>query len=410
MATDILLLSRKALRDRPLWDWLDDTATRVVLVTTPAAVADVPDAAARFRECVLVDDYQSWWTEWTAERSAARHDVGLVASSSEDDVLRAARLRERLGLPGQSVASALALRDKYVMKRQARASGLAVPEFAAVDAPGDLLDFVATHGYPVVVKPRRGAASVGVRRLRDGADLDVFLRGGDLPAAPERRDEWLVETYVDATMYHVDGVMAGGVLLHSWPSRYGSGNAEALWSAAVITSTLLAPDDPVTPVLQQFAARVARALPAGPMPTSFHLEAWVDADGPPILCEIASRTGGGPIAATYRAAFGPHLSRESLRGQAGQSLRLTRQPDGPDRIRGWAVFPPGHGSFAPPRTPCPVPDVDLVLELPAGASAAGPTYAGEPAATATFSAPDARAAADRRDELLAWWHDEVAWT
>jgi hypothetical protein len=410
VAGTILVLSRKALRDRPLWDWLDDSATRIVLVTTPAAVAHVPDVAARFRDHVLVDDYQSWTTEWTAERAAVRHGVELVASSSEDDVLRAARLRERLELPGQDVASAIALRDKYVMKRQAGAAGIAVPAFAAVDAPGDLLDFLATHGYPVVVKPRRGAASIGVRRLRDRADLADFLRGGALPAAPERRGDWLVETYVDAPMYHVDGVAADGAPVHCWPSRYGSGNAETLWSGAVLTSTVLAADDPATAVLRAFAARVVRALPAGRLPTSFHLEAWVDAAGNPILCEIACRTGGGPIAATYQAAIGPHLSRENLRGQCGQKLSLTRQPGAPRQIGGFAIFPPGWGKFAPPRGDCPVEGAEVELHLAAGATATGPQYAGEPAAVATFSAPDARTAADRRDELLAWWRAEAAWT
>jgi biotin carboxylase len=406
----VLVLSRKSLRDRPLWEWLDDAPSRVVLVTTPAAVADVPDVAARFRDHVLVDDYQSWATEWAAERVAVRHGVALVASSSEDDVLRAARLRERLGVPGQDVASATALRDKYVMKRQARAAGIAVPAFAAVDTPGHLLDFLATHGYPVVVKPRRGSASVGVRRLRDRADLADLLGSGVLPAAPERRGDLLVETYVDAPMYHVDGVATDGVVVHCWPSRYGSGNAETLWSSAVLSSTLLAAEDPATGVLRDFASRVVRALPAGPMPTSFHLEAWVDATGNPILCEIACRTGGGPIAATYQRAIGPHLSRENLRGQCGQTLTLTSQPDAPRQIGGFAIFPPGWGTFAPPRGDCPVPGVTVELHLAAGATAAGPEYSGDPAAVATFWAPDARTAADRRDELFAWWQAEAAWT
>jgi hypothetical protein len=410
MTADVLLLSRKPLAERPLWQWLDDTATHAVLVTTPSAVEGVAGGAGvHFRECVLVDAYQSWWTEWAAEQAARRHPVSLVATSSEDDVLRAARLRARLGLPGQGIEAALAYRDKFVMKQRARAAGIAVPAYAPLNAPGDLLDFVDAYGYPVVVKPRRGAGAVAVWCLRDPAALAAFLRSGHLPAAPDEPGRWLVESYVDAPMYHVDGVSVGGRVVHCWPSRYGVGNAEVLWSQAALTSIQLAPDNPRNALLRAFAEQVHAALPAGPFPTSFHLEAWVDADGTPVLCEVACRTGGGPVAATYEAAFGVHLSRENLRGQSGQSLSLTSQPAAPDQMQGWVILPPGTGRFTPPRRPCPVPHARVEYQMSAGTPATGPRHVGHSAATVAVGAPTAARVEQYLEEILAWWTGSDVW-
>ncbi|MFB9903826.1 hypothetical protein [Allokutzneria oryzae] len=47
-------------------------------------------------------------------------DAGLIAMS-ELDLLRAARVRERVGVAGQDVAGATAFTDKVVMKRAPRA-------------------------------------------------------------------------------------------------------------------------------------------------------------------------------------------------------------------------------------------------------------------------------------------------
>ena len=296
----VLLLSRKPLAERPLHEWLPEVAADSVLVA-PRQPAPPPGA---FRAYVEVEDYRSWTVETAAEAAGRAYGVELLASSSEDDVLRAARLRDRLGLAGQSVESAVAYRDKLVMKQLAARAGIAVPEFAAVDRPADLLDFAAGHGLPVVIKPRLGAGAVGVRVLRGAAELTGWLASGELPAAPGRPGRWMVEAWVDAPLHHVDGIAGAGRLLHCWPSRYGTGIAEAMATGRSIGGVMLDPTDPATARLQELAAQVVRALPAPPLPTSFHLEAWLPRIGPPVLCEIASRTSGGNVPDAYRGAFG----------------------------------------------------------------------------------------------------------
>ena len=410
MPPRLLLLSRKPLRERPLHQWLGDAAASTVLLTVPGAIEGCEDVARReFLDCQVVANYLCWSTEWAAERAARKHGVTLIVSSSEDDVLRCARLRHRLELPGQSVQSATAYRDKLVMKRLASAAGIAVPPFSAVDRPSDLLDFVAASGGPVVVKPRREAGSTGVRVIRDAPEAEGFLRDGHLPAAPARPGYWMVERFVEAPFFHVDGVTAGGRVLHCWPSQYSGGNAEAVRAGSSLSSVLLDAEDPRTPVLQDLAVAVHRALPAPSFPTSFHLEAWVGPDLRPVLCEVACRTGGGGVATAYEHAFGIHLSRANIRGQSGLDVSFDRQPGDPRQYAGWIVFHRGHGRFSPPASPCPVAGAQLTFRMPAGEAASGPQYAGHSAADATVCAATTGQVQDGLSELAAWWRDGCAW-
>ncbi|MFI7667845.1 acetyl-CoA carboxylase biotin carboxylase subunit family protein [Nocardia sp. NPDC049526] len=406
----ILLLSRKPLIERPLHEWLAEVVTDTVLVTVPGALADIgADVRGRFRDCRTVSDYQSWSTEWTAECAAREHRVGLVASSSEDDVLRSARLRDRLGLPGQTLESARAYRDKLIMKDTAARAGVKVPRRRAIDRPTDLMEFTEEVGLPVVVKPRRGSASIGVRILRGRSDVTAFLASGELPAAPQCSGRWIAEEYIEGDFFHVDGVIADAAVVHCWPSQYNSGNAEAAQTESELSSVLLAPDDPRTCLLQRFAADVHRALPTPAFPTSFHLEAWIPAHGRPVLCEVAARTGGALIARTYREAFGVHLSRENLRGQCGLGLELTHQPAAPRHAGGWVLFPPGHGRFEPPTGACPVAGTEVELHMPAGAFAHGPEYAAHSAAAVAVHADTAEQVRERIRETTRWWTEEARW-
>lgn len=406
----ILVFSRQPLRSRPLHEWLAEVRSRLVLVTTQAAVRDAPvDPATVFADVHAVTDYRSWRTEVEAEELARRHRVTAVASSSEDDVLRAARLRDRLGLAGQDLASATAYRDKVAMKLAARAAGVPVPAFMAWDSPLDLLDFVAEHGLPVVVKPRRGSGSRRVHILRDDRDVAAVLAAGLLPAAPDRSGEWMVEAFVDAPLCHVDGVMCDGRILHCWPSRYSSGNEEIARTRVPLSSVMLDPDDPDRPVLTGFAADVIAALPATPYPTSFHLEAFRPPGGRPLLCEIASRTGGAGVAPAQELSFGVHLSRQSLRGQCGLPLSLAERQVEPDPPTGWIMFTRGQGVYTPPAGPAPVAEAKIDHLLAAGSVSQGAEHVCDAAASAIVWGESARIVRERVEQLLGWWAGSDVW-
>ncbi|WP_327070956.1 ATP-grasp domain-containing protein [Kitasatospora sp. NBC_01250] len=409
--TTTLILSRQPLSSRPLQEWLDDTPDTVVLFTTEKAVADTPEELAKyFPRHRLVADYHAWSSDLAAEQAAREFSVDRIASTSEQDVLRAARLRARLGLPGQSPASAIAYRDKVLMKQLARQAGLPVPAFTAVDSAMDLMEFIDTVGYPVVVKPRSGYGAEGVHVLRDQQGVDAFLAREQESTLPYLPGHWMAEFFVEGDFCHVDGIMSEGRIVHGWPSQYNSGVAEHLEHDSSLSSVLIAAEDPRHAVLMKLTADLIAALPVADGPMAFHLEAWIRADGKPVLCEIASRAGGAGIAQVYERAFGVQLAREGLRAQCGSELTLRHQPEQPEGgYYGWLVIPPGHGTFTPPAGPCPVPGVELSLQLEAGTVCQGVAHAAEGAATALVRGADPAEVAERIDQAVRWWRQSARW-
>lgn len=405
----VLILSRKPLNERRLYEWLEESSKSVVLITTHDALLESPIIPNKeFLATGVVEDYYSWSVELVAESHGHLHNIDLIASSSEDDVLRAARVRERLGLPGQSISSAVAFRDKLIMKQYCSTAGVSVPRFAAIDSAINLLTFAEEQGFPIVVKPRYGAGSDGVQILTNMNELKIFAASGVLSAVPDTSGRWMAETYVQGEFYHIDGVMEAGKILHCWPSHYSSGNLETAKNSTLLWSIMVGADDPIHSKLNTFAQQVITTLPATLFPTSFHLEAWITNDGP-IFCEVASRTGGGPIARSYFEAFGIHLSKESLRGQAGRSLELTAQPSSPKRYTGWLLVPPGHGRFVPPSRNCPVPESTITYNLEPGTYCSGAQNLGDSAATVIVAAESAQEVMNRVQDVLKWWQSESRW-
>jgi hypothetical protein len=94
-----------------------------------------------------------------------------------------------LGLPG--APDAAAPWDKLIQRERLGAAGVSAIRALPVDSPRDLIAAVEITGLPAVLKPRRGAASVGVGILSSPAGVRDQL---------DARDEWrhlLLEEFIE---------------------------------------------------------------------------------------------------------------------------------------------------------------------------------------------------------------------
>ncbi|MFH8716321.1 hypothetical protein ACH4GC_34220, partial [Streptomyces zaomyceticus] len=115
-----LILNRSALAIRPYREWMGD-GHRLLLITDARALSADDEIRggqlASFDATVpLVDYHDSVLVEREALRLHAEFGFDEIIALSEFDLLRAARLRDLLGLRGQNEESAIAFRDKLVMK------------------------------------------------------------------------------------------------------------------------------------------------------------------------------------------------------------------------------------------------------------------------------------------------------
>ncbi|MEU1006899.1 hypothetical protein [Streptomyces sp. NPDC005890] len=356
-----LVINRTPL-DRRRYDLFLGEAHDVVLITDAAAVPADPEERtallAGYAHVEVVEDFHfNAAVELLALELHQKWDFQRVLASSEFDLLRGARLREAMHIPGHPAEDAAAFRDKFAMKVILRQAGVPVLPFAAVSHATDLLRFVAQHGYPVVVKPRRGGGSMDVEVLRAPDELPGLLaRHPDL--GTDDGAHLLVETYLEHELFHVDGVLEDGEVRLVWPSSQGDTTCLDIRRGRSIRSTMMDPEDPLTERLREMTVRALQALPA-PDSCVFHAEIFRGQDGETglVFNEIAARMGGGMIEDMLELGFGVRLPELHLRSLTGNNPPPV--PAQPLRMAGLTLFPPRPGTLVQIPDRCPVPGVHV---------------------------------------------------
>ncbi|WP_441246984.1 ATP-grasp domain-containing protein [Kitasatospora sp. McL0602] len=321
--TVLVMHHRGTLTGTPYLDWLADYDGDVLLVASREHLAlvseELPEEGGAFRRTAAVDGYEtSGELEARVLEFAREHGVSHIIACQELDLERAAGLREVLGLPGQRMDTVLPYRDKSEMKRLVTAAGLAVAPYRDVECATELIGFAEQHGFPVVLKPRDSAGSVGLRILDSRAELDAYLADEFDLYGPDQPN-LIVEAFVHGSMCHVDGLVVDGRVALAWPSQYQYTLASFATDTGPRIDLTLDLDDPLAHRLLEFTERTIEAL-SGPADFAFHLEAFHTPDDEIVLCEIACRTGGAAIRDIVRTMFGIDPSESWVRAQLGLPL------------------------------------------------------------------------------------------
>jgi biotin carboxylase len=106
---------------------------------------------------------------------ASRMKIDRVECQWEPLMILAARVRERLGLPGMTVDETVPFRDKETMKQRLDAAGVRTPHHYRGHSVADVREAVGKIGYPAIVKPIAGAGSKDTYRVNDPGELDAVL-------------------------------------------------------------------------------------------------------------------------------------------------------------------------------------------------------------------------------------------
>ncbi|MCF2132233.1 ATP-grasp domain-containing protein [Strepomyces sp. STD 3.1] len=328
----------------------------------------------------------------------------VIIATSEYDLLRAGRLRNILGIPGQSFESALLFRDKILMKKCLREAGINVPNFKKIESALDLYSFVQTHGYPVIVKPIDGSGSESTSVLRNREDMLDYLAFGIA-------NNLEVESFVEGDMYHIDGLILNNEVVLNWPSRYVNG-CLAFQNDQFLGSYQLEYDNPLTSRLIEFVEKVLGALPT-PEITTFHAEVFHTPDDNLVFCEIASRTGGAMVREAIQQGFGFDINQVCVQVQCGLNVNIPDNStlrNGPKLLSGWLLIPPKVGILKSLPT---VPFEDWIIKQKISAKP-GQTFDG------SSSSVDAVASYlvvgnseeelnNRINQLATWFNESAVW-
>ncbi|NPC93042.1 hypothetical protein HOO54_12570 [Bacillus sp. WMMC1349] len=197
---------------------------------------------------------------------------------------------------------------------------MAVPHYLKVESAIDIYHFIQKHGYPVIIKPVAGMGSISTTILRDRKDFINYLTSGV-------EENMEIETYIEGDMYHIDGFVLNGDVVHCWPSKYING-CLAFQEDKALGSYQLSRDNPLTQRLIDYTKKALAALPT-PENTSFHAEVFYNTSDELIFCEIASRTGGGYVRQTIQQAFGFDMNYLVTQAQCGLAVKPAYDFQGP---------------------------------------------------------------------------------
>lgn len=241
----------------------------------------------------------------------AQRPFARVITTSEDGAVATAVVAERLGLSGNSVESARALKDKALTRAAVRDDAAAV-RYAVAHSADELVAFQAAVGGPVVVKPTDGTASAHVHVVREPAQATVAWERLDAAG----RTPAIAEEFLDGPVISVESFSSEGRHLVLGYTEYILNRNLVEVGFKVPSPLALAHDEELR---RQIAALLdAVGLLEGPSHTEF-----VITERGPRLLESHSRMAGGGVPELIRRAYGRHQSRWFL----SVTLGLEKLPD-----------------------------------------------------------------------------------
>ena len=233
---------------------------------------------------------------------ARERAVAAVLAVDDRGALIAARASAALGLAHNDPESALAARDKFVMRERLAAGGVPVPRYRHYPAATDPDGIAGEQEYPCVVKPLLLSGSRGVIRADTPAEfVAAFRRTGAIIEAsgmPLEEHFILVEQFVPGVEVALEGLLTGGSLetlaLFDKPDPLDG----PFFEETIYVTPSRLPAEVQAAVSQRTAeAAAAIGLREGPI----HAELRIDrARGAIWLIELAGRSIGGLCSSILR--------------------------------------------------------------------------------------------------------------
>ncbi|MBP2000256.1 biotin carboxylase [Paenibacillus shirakamiensis] len=266
--------------------------------------------AARIFEIADLEDYASLES---AVQSTVQEfgQINLIIAMSEYDLIHAAMLRTQFNIQGTSEERVALYRDKIVMKKRIHSDGLRIPHFLDYQNADEAITFAEKVGYPLILKPRLGAASQGVKKVLNRSELEEALA---VIEAANESDGYQCEEFIEGHIFHIDGLIQHGELQFIAISQYVNGCFA--FSQGIPNGSFIVTDRlPLKNRLTRFTEEVLHSLEL--RNGCFHLEVIDRNDSEAVFLEIGARMGGAETPFLTLELFGVNLCEEWIKIDLG---------------------------------------------------------------------------------------------
>lgn len=250
----------------------------------------------------------------------AANPVHGVMTYSEYHTVHAASVARALGLPGMSVEGALNARHKHRTRLTLEHSDVRQPRFAHAKEPGEIEAAIRKVGFPCVVKPSDGTASLHVLHLTNEQELAEYLadlaKVDDYGRGVTRIPDILVEEFVTGELVSVEAcVLADGRIVNlGITDRTLSGFPYFIEMGATYFRG--------HPLEDELFAMNEKVLNGLGIDFGFiHAEYILSSEGP-VLCEVNGRLIGGIVPSLMKISTGIDPYLEVIRQALGETPEL----------------------------------------------------------------------------------------
>jgi hypothetical protein len=316
-------------------EYIDHTKNKVIYLTTPSGRKAVrEDLAACIYELVSLTD-KPRLLECCKEVILCFGSIDKIIALSEYDLESAAFLRDELRLKGINSEQVKLYKDKVVMKRRLHQKGLRVPSFIECNNPADVISFCERVNYPLMLKPKVGAASQGVYRVLSNSEMLPLLKSIGTKV-------YECEEYVPGTVLHIDGLVNNQEIIFFKASKYI--NTCLAFNYGIPLGSVIIDDVVFNKRIRDFTAEILEGLELSD--SAFHLELIHSESNELVFLELNARVGGGEIPFLIRDLFSIDLVASWVRIQM-QDNTPNHISDGHE-VGGWLMIP------EPQQVPCKV--------------------------------------------------------
>ncbi|RAW97447.1 MULTISPECIES: acetyl-CoA carboxylase biotin carboxylase subunit family protein [unclassified Photorhabdus] len=237
-----------------------------------------------------------------------RHKISAVISSDEFSVFVAASAREKMKIPGMTCTQARRFRDKKMMKQVAEQGGISTPKEFTLDNIRD-----DSTIFPIVIKPRSLAGSVGVEIIATAECLVNLTHPWNDSYHDMDAGQFIIEKYNPQDIFHIDCIVLSGCINFISVSEYQGKPIDFLQGQPL--GSFSVEESYIEKYWHPFTERVLSAFVA---PDGvYHIEAFGNSGNVPELLEIAYRPGGAGIVDIIQKVYGLDLRLIHLAAQLG---------------------------------------------------------------------------------------------
>jgi biotin carboxylase len=268
---------------------------------------------------------------------AERESIAGVLSWDEARILQSAKVARSLALPGGDPDMVMRCRDKYQTRQALTTAGVPQPRWTLAASLPDALDAAARIGYPVVLKPRALAASLGVVRVDDPEQLRaqfVFARDTTVPGA-WHYDQVLVEQLLTGPEISIDSAVWRDEVQPLFVARKEVGYPPYFEEVGHVVSAL----DPLLADAELLSIVRATHAALGFTDGMTHTELKLTPDGPKIV-EVNARLGGDLIPYLGQRATGIRPGLVAADVACGQRPTIRPSDNGIGAVRFFYVAEP----------------------------------------------------------------------